>query len=58
MNLQTISNTLCLPWPHLLRRNQGYQAPPVVVGNGAKPQAVETEAGKILLDENGNAILT
>jgi hypothetical protein len=58
MNLQTIHNTDCLPWPHLFKKNGGYQAPPVIVGSGPEPQAVSTEDGKIILDENGNAILT
>ncbi len=56
MHSQLVTNTLSLPWPHLRKRNQGYVAPPQNIGANQQP-ALATEDGKILLDENGNAIL-
>jgi len=55
MHAQQLHNTLSLPWPHMGKKHAGYVAPPQQVA--AQPQALATEDGKILLDENGNAIL-
>ncbi len=56
MHAQLLHNTNALPWPHLKKRSDGYQAPPQIIVAGAQPAVLETEAGNVLLDENGNAI--
>jgi hypothetical protein len=58
MNAQTLHNTLSLPWPHLIKKAKGYVSPPQNIGGAAQPAALATEDGKIILDENGNAIQT
>jgi hypothetical protein len=56
MTAQTMHNTFSLPWPHLIKKASGYVSPPQNIGGGAQPASLETESGKIILDENGNAI--
>ena len=57
MQLANVQTFLGKPSHNVKRDNGGnYTQPPSSAA--AQPQTVANEAGKIILDENGNAILT